>query len=158
MTAAGVHDWGIYALDAFRVVLETGHMTHDTQTNDALAKTGGDASLENLLPALSSWLGQDGEYLANLTLKETTNAGEETSNFESHMARLGPLAEQAKIEKPGFSPSRWRFWRSRLEELSKSSQSGSGAIEADVALDGFEKMKRWDEKVRNFLQVLWRLG
>jgi hypothetical protein len=48
-----------------------------------------------------------------------------------HMSGLGELAVQSGLSSPGFSPSRWRFWIQRLEELAGCELDGiAGSAEA----------------------------
>lgn len=66
-----------------------------------------DLSIADLLPSLESWLEISGDKLIALS--------EQQMKVKGDMSLLGTLAIDAGVAAGGFHPSRWMFWKSRLE-------------------------------------------
>lgn len=64
---------------------------------------------------------------------------------------IGSLAKDHGVHpETGFSISRWRFWKKRLDELSRSDLEETAAF----ALRGTNCMKFWSERISNLEQGL----
>jgi hypothetical protein len=89
-------------------------------------------SLADLLPTCIEWLNHGNSKLAKLSADQcsTASSGHEVS------ITPGPLASKANITQPGFSMSRWLFWRQRFAELYLS---GDKEV-AKFGRQGFEAM------------------
>jgi len=91
------------ALMAFRDALETPIPLETSHSNSG-------RTLEDLLPALHMWLLFAPDKLIRLSEEKFDLQNPET-------ALPGKLALDAGITEGGFSPPRWRFWKTRLEAL-----------------------------------------
>jgi hypothetical protein len=96
-----------FALMAFRDALETPRRLTSWDS-------GHELPIEDLLPALASWL----VYASH---KLTLLVSQSFNDFEDvKVSSLGELAKQAEVSEPGFNSSRWAFWKKRLNEIIKS--------------------------------------
>ena len=77
-------------------------------------ETDNEAKAISLLPATVVWLQQCGDNL--LAFSARNQSHDEKS--KAHLVALGPLAQKADIDRPGFSMKRWLVWRRRLQQLS----------------------------------------
>jgi hypothetical protein len=106
LLSAGVCDnaFAGFALILIRQALET---PKKPNTLDSRAEL----PMEAFLPALRTWFRYAPHHLKFLSEKSF-------NDFENNtISDLGELALQAGVHKGGFSPERWTFWKSRLEEL-----------------------------------------
>lgn len=110
------------ALWLFRDALET---PRPLAVSDS--ESGSEVPLTELLPAVRVWLLFAAPKLIVLSDKSV-------DEFSSEVSKLGELARSANVASDGFSPSRWAFWRQRLEELSQCEQV-EVAKEAIICLD-----------------------
>ena len=95
-------------------------------------ETDDEAKAISLLPATVIWVEQCGNHL--LTFSARNQSYEEQSKGD--LLALGPLAQRADIDQPGFSIKRWLVWRRRLQELSHNADTAV----AKTAKKGFMSM------------------
>ena len=96
---------------------------------------GSEVSIAELLPAVNAWLTLAPHKLLSLSM-------ESFNELSSEVLALGPLAQSAGVVSGGFSPSRWNFWRNRLDSISQSGQEevtklGLDSLNRMKVLDGF---------------------
>ena len=104
------------------------------------SESGSEVPVAELLPAVNSWLEHAGHKLIALS-------SDSYNEFPHEAAGLGELARKAEVSPSGFSPSRWRFWRQRLEEISKCG-------EEQVAKDGSFGFNVMSQMVRDIESVM----
>ncbi|KND86402.1 hypothetical protein TOPH_08957 [Tolypocladium ophioglossoides CBS 100239] len=120
-------------LSLFRETLETPRPLVSTTAADTVTGTDGKTkdsvlSVQSLIHALQQML----DY-AEGSIIALSNDGVGIADTMSvpHMSSLSELAIQSGLPSPGFSPSRWRFWIQRLEELARCEFDGiAGSAEA----------------------------
>ena len=116
------------ALMTFRDALET---PRRSTSSDG----GHELPIEDLLPALSSWL----VYAPH---KLTSLVGNSFNDFEDiRVSALGELALQAGVSEPGFNPSRWAFWKGRLADIYKTRAVGEASTILQMMEDRDEEAK-----------------
>jgi hypothetical protein len=93
------------ALETFRDALETPRALDNSPSLGAVGPC-----IMDFLPSIRAWLIMSGDKLIRLS-QESFN------EFDNDTSALGPLAQNAGVQRGGFSPSRWTFWRKRLETL-----------------------------------------
>ena len=148
LTAKEASDFSLFAIWTFRDALETPRpfTERETGNSDAKAKTEVDVSTDELLPAVLQWLEVSGDKLVALTIEshDYTRAGQSSPD----PAFLGKLAKDVGIVKGGYSPRRWRFWRKRLEEISRAKDDSGGREKvAKLAYQGLQKLDQIDKEV-----------
>ena len=91
----------------------------------------GEVAVAELLRACLAWLTYCSHKL--LTLSVTNHSFPEA---DLHLSEPGELARNAKVERAGFSVSRWLFWRQRFKDLTRC---GDEQV-AEEAGRGFDSM------------------
>jgi hypothetical protein len=81
------------------------------------SENGIEVPIEDLLPAIDIWFCYASHKIGAL-VKTSFN------EFDPDFSEPGLLARNSGIELNGFSPSRWEFWKTRLNEIRDYGQEG----------------------------------
>lgn len=125
------------ALIVFREALES-----PRQFDNSKADQEG-LSVAGFAPILLAWLMFASDRLIALSSQSFNGFNEGTSG-------LGELAQDAGLTGSGFSPSRWRFWKHRLETLAQLEKDAPFASFAS-SFDGYQEGQHWKESFRQCL-------
>lgn len=93
------------------------------------ADSGSEVSVEDLLPAVAAWFDFAHHKLHGMVER---SYGEFA---DAEAAALGQLASNGGISQPGFSPSRWSFWKQRVAEMSQSGRIPEASRSLQVLTD-----------------------
>ncbi|UNI20308.1 hypothetical protein JDV02_006408 [Purpureocillium takamizusanense] len=111
-------------LSLFRETLETPRHLVSAEASINASPGTGDTTKDTRLPvnslihALLQMLRHSEGRIIDLSNGDGVDMAEATRP-PPQVSSLGELAIQSGLSSPGFSPSRWRFWIQRLEELAK---------------------------------------
>jgi hypothetical protein len=137
LTSVGIRDpgLGIIALWILRDTLETDRPL--TSSPSGSNNENLQASIADLLPAANAWFLYCGYKVESLCIQ--------VQDYDSD-AEIGELARRANATvKSGFSVERWRFWRDRLEEISRCEDEEV----AQLAEKTRKTMKTWGERIES---------
>ena len=130
LAAVGVcgHSLTGCALWLLRDALETPRRLSDVES-------GTEVPVVELLTAVNMWL-------LNAPHKLVILSDASYNNFSPKISALGELA-QGRVAVGGFSPSRWNFWKERLEQISHSEHEEVKKL----ALEGLQMMTSFVKEV-----------
>jgi len=114
--------------------------TLETQRRLTASESGSDVPVAELLPAVNAWLEHAGHKLIALS----------NNSFNNFELKESVLARDANISSGGFNPTRWLFWKQRLEALSQCDDE----IVARGALFGFRIMSQRLLEIESAMSVM----